>query len=64
MAKPETNKQRVIGRLSREGWRLVGGTKHDKYEHPDPPGVTIMVPRHQTLSIGTARVIAKAAGWL
>jgi predicted RNA binding protein YcfA (HicA-like mRNA interferase family) len=50
--------------LQREGWRNIGGGKHDKFEHPAKPGVLIVVPRHGRLSIGTARVIAKAAGWL
>jgi predicted RNA binding protein YcfA (HicA-like mRNA interferase family) len=64
MAAIETNTRKVIARLKQEGWRHVGGGRHDKFKHPAKPGVRIIVPRHRTLSIGTARVIAKAAGWL
>ncbi len=31
----ETNTRRVINRLKAEGWVEVGGSKHDKFEHPD-----------------------------
>ena len=55
----ETTTRKVIARLKREGWQRVGGTKHDKYEHPDRPEMTIVVPRHRQLSIGVAR----DAGW-
>jgi predicted RNA binding protein YcfA (HicA-like mRNA interferase family) len=60
----ETNRRKIIARLEREGWRKVGGRKHDKFEHPGRSGVLITVPRHRQLSIGAARVIAKAAGWI
>jgi hypothetical protein len=32
-------------------------------DRPVRPGVKIMVPRHNALSLGVARNIAKAAGW-
>jgi predicted RNA binding protein YcfA (HicA-like mRNA interferase family) len=60
----ETNSRKIIARLTREGWRKVGGGKNDKFEHPARPEVSIVVPRHRQLSIGTARAIAKAAGWV
>ncbi|CDX45503.1 YcfA family protein (modular protein) [Mesorhizobium sp. SOD10] len=41
-----------------------GGGKHDKYEHPEKPDVTIVVPRHREQSPGVARSIAKLAGWI
>ena len=63
MPKPETETRTVVGRLLREGWMSEGGTKHDKFAHPDRPGVKIMVPRHRTLTPGVARNIAEAAGW-
>lgn len=57
----ETNTGKIKARLEREGWELVGGTKHDKYRKAghDP----IMVPRHRVVTLGVAQSIAKAAGW-
>lgn len=63
MAAPETNTRKVAARLKRESWKRNGGGGHDKYVHPDRPGIMIMVPRHHTLSPGVARAIAKLAGW-
>jgi predicted RNA binding protein YcfA (HicA-like mRNA interferase family) len=60
----ETNTRKIIGRLEAKGWINVGGTKHAKYEHTDKPGVTITVPRHRQVKPGTARGIAKTAGWI
>jgi predicted RNA binding protein YcfA (HicA-like mRNA interferase family) len=54
----ETNTRKVVRRLKREGWALVPGGSHDKFEHPDKPGVLIIVPRHRELSAGVARSIA------
>lgn len=60
----ETHTKTIIARLLREGWMNVGGTKHDKFAHPDKPGIKIMVPRHRTLTPNVARNIASAAGWI
>lgn len=59
---PETSRRRVVARLEAEGWLNQGGGSHDKFIRPgnDYP---VIVPRHQTLSPGVARSIAKAAGW-
>jgi predicted RNA binding protein YcfA (HicA-like mRNA interferase family) len=64
MASVETNSRKIVARLQREGWIKVGGTKHEKYEHRQKPGVLIVVPRHTKLSPGVARFVAKKAGWL
>ena len=64
MASIETNSHKIVARLRHEGWIKVGGSKHEKYEHPQKPSVLIVVPRHIKLSIGVARSIAKKAGWL
>ncbi len=64
MAAIETNTRKVVRRLEREGWVNVGGGKHDKFDHPAKPGVTIMVPRYRELTPRVARSIAKDAGWL
>ena len=59
----ETNTRKVVARLKREGWQGIGGGRHDKFEHPAKPGLTLIVPRHRQLSPGVARDIAKKAGW-
>ena len=63
MANSETNRVKVVARLKREGWITEGGAKHEKFAHVDKPGLKIMVPRHNVLSPGVARNVAKAAGW-
>jgi predicted RNA binding protein YcfA (HicA-like mRNA interferase family) len=60
----ETNTRKIIARLERDGWQNIGGTKHNKFEHPDRPGALIVVPRHRQQSPGVARSIARAAGWV
>ena len=59
-----TSRRKVTDRLTADGWINIGGGKHDKYEHPDRPGMLIVVPRHKELSPGVARSIAKQAGWV
>ena len=49
--------------MVQEGWkpdRHGGG--HDTYVQPVIPGI-ITLPRHQIVSPGVARSIAKKAGW-
>ena len=53
-----------MDRLHKEGWIGEGGTKHEKFAHPDHPEIKIMVPRHHVLSPGIARNISAAAGWI
>lgn len=60
IVQPETNTTLIKARLEREGWELVGGTRHDKYRKGND---FIMVPRHSRVSPYVARQIAKAAGW-
>lgn len=62
MPQPETNWNKVVARLERDGWVGRHGGDHDVYKHPARPG-RIIVPRHRTLSPGVARAIAKVAGW-
>ena len=64
MPQPETNTRKIIARLEREGWVNIGGGNHDRYVNNQCPGEMIPVPRHRELSPGTARSIAKAAGWI
>jgi predicted RNA binding protein YcfA (HicA-like mRNA interferase family) len=63
MAVLETSRSKIVVRLTREGWISEGGAKHDKFAHPNKTGLKIMVPRHNALSPGVVRNIAKAAGW-
>jgi predicted RNA binding protein YcfA (HicA-like mRNA interferase family) len=60
----ETNTRKIIARLEREGWQSVHGGRHDKFEHPAHPEITLIVPRHREVSFGVARDIAKKAGWI
>jgi len=60
----ETDTRKIIARLKREGWRITGGGRHDKFERPSRPELTLIVPRHRDLSPGVARDIAKKAGWI
>jgi predicted RNA binding protein YcfA (HicA-like mRNA interferase family) len=64
MPAPEIDTRKIVSRLLRDGWVNVGGSKHDKFEHPERPGVLIVVPRHRQQSAGVARSIARLAGWL
>lgn len=60
----ETNTRKIIARLQREGWRNIGGGVHDRFINESKHGLMITVPRHRELTPGTARSIAKAAGWI
>jgi predicted RNA binding protein YcfA (HicA-like mRNA interferase family) len=62
VAKPETNRTKVVARLQRDGWIERHGGDHDVYKHPQKPG-RIIVPRRRELSPGVARAIARQAGW-
>jgi predicted RNA binding protein YcfA (HicA-like mRNA interferase family) len=64
MAKVETNARKLVARLEKDGWINIGGGSHDRFVNEKRPGVMITVPRHRQLTLGTARSIAKAAGWM
>jgi predicted RNA binding protein YcfA (HicA-like mRNA interferase family) len=61
--KLETNTRKIIARLQRDGWVIIGGGSHDRFVNDARPGVMITVPQHREVSLGVARSIAKAAGW-
>ena len=63
MPSVETNTFKIVARLRGDGWIETAGGKHDKFEHPDRPGVLLVVPRHKEQSLGVARSIARLAGW-
>ncbi len=64
MAKVETHARKIVARLEKDGWINIGGGSHDRFVNEKRPGVMITVPRHRQLTLGTARSIAKAAGWM
>ncbi|HVB90449.1 MAG TPA: type II toxin-antitoxin system HicA family toxin [Beijerinckiaceae bacterium] len=59
----ETNRTKIVARLSREGWTARQDGGHDVFKHAERPG-RVVVPRHRELTIGVARAIAKQAGWI
>jgi predicted RNA binding protein YcfA (HicA-like mRNA interferase family) len=61
----ECNSRKILARLRSEGWLDAGATgSHHKLKHPDT-GQLIVVPHpKKDLPLGTARQIAKMAGWL
>lgn len=59
----ERDSKRIVKRLRAEGWDLIGiSGSHHKFRRGDR---TVIVPHpKRDLPVGTARNIAKAAGWL
>jgi predicted RNA binding protein YcfA (HicA-like mRNA interferase family) len=60
----ERNSREIVRRLKAEGWERVSTSgSHHKFRHAD--GRTVIVPHpKKDLPKGTARAIAKQAGWL
>lgn len=61
----ERNSRKILARLMREGWQLLNieGSHHKLRQQES--GKTIIVPHpKKDLPTGTARAIAKHAGWL
>ena len=60
----ERNSRKILARLKAEGWveTSVRGSHH-KLKHEDERIVIVPHPK-KDLPLGTARNIAKAAGWL
>ena len=58
-----TNSRKIVRRLAAEGWELVSiKGSHHKYRRD---GVSLIVPHpKKDLPFGTARSIARVAGWL
>lgn len=58
----ERNSKKIVKRLQAEGFEFIGAKgSHHKFRRD---GVTIIVPHpKKELPLGTARNIAKAAGW-
>jgi predicted RNA binding protein YcfA (HicA-like mRNA interferase family) len=59
----ERDSRKIVQRLEREGWIFVSAKgSHHKFRKDDK---TVIVPHpKKDLPVGTARSIAKLAGWL
>ena len=61
----ERDSRRIIKRLEAEGWVLVKTSgSHHKFRHPDHKHHIVVAHPVKDMPTGTARSIAKAAGWL
>ena len=59
------NSRKIMARLKSEGWREVSCEgSHHKMRHPGKPFPIIIPYPKNDIPPGTARQIAKAAGWL
>jgi predicted RNA binding protein YcfA (HicA-like mRNA interferase family) len=63
--KLERDSKRIIRRLESGGWVLVKTTgSHHKFKHPAHRHHIVVAHPVRNMPTGTARAIAKAAGWL
>jgi predicted RNA binding protein YcfA (HicA-like mRNA interferase family) len=61
----ERNSRKILARLRTEGWLDVGATgSHHKLKHPGTGQIVVVPHPKKDLPVGTARQIAKIAGWL
>lgn len=61
----ERDSRKIIRRLESEGWTLAKTSgSHHKFKHPDRKHHIVVVHPAKDLPTGTARAIARAAGWL
>jgi predicted RNA binding protein YcfA (HicA-like mRNA interferase family) len=61
----ERNSRKIIARLEREGWEFIKAEgSHHKLRHLETGKIIIVPHPKKDLPIGTARAIAKHAGWL
>lgn len=60
----ERNSRKIITRLTSEGWEAISSKgSHHKFRHSDGRSLVVPHPK-KDLPVGTARAIAKYAGWL
>lgn len=61
----ERDSKKIVARLLREGWlqTAIKGSHH-KFEHPQTRKIIVVPHPKKDLPTGTARNIAKHAGWL
>ena len=61
----ERNSRKILARLKSEGWLVVNiEGSHHKLRHAVSGKTTIVPHPKKDLPVGTARNIAKHAGWL
>ena len=61
----ERNSRRIIKRLTSEGWEQKSQTgSHVTFKNPRFPLIVTVPHPKRELKLGTARNIAKTAGWL
>lgn len=61
----ERNSNKIVARLQKEGWQLVAVKgSHHKFRQPETGKIIIVPHPRKDLPTGTARNIAKFAGWL
>ena len=61
----ERNSRRIIRRLEAEGWIFEKAEgSHHKFRHPARKFAIIVPHSKKDLPTGTARAIARSAGWL
>jgi predicted RNA binding protein YcfA (HicA-like mRNA interferase family) len=61
----DRDSRKIITRLEAEGWVLVKTSgSHHKFRHRDHRHHIVVAHTTKDLPTGTARAIAKAAGWL
>jgi predicted RNA binding protein YcfA (HicA-like mRNA interferase family) len=61
----QRNNRKIIVRLEREGWIFVKAEgSHHKFRNPETKKIIVVPHPRKDLPKGTARNIAKHAGWL
>jgi len=55
-------RKELVRKLTKAGWKITSGTRHDMAKHTDRPGIKIPIPRHTEINEYTARGILKDAG--
>ena len=61
----ERDSRKIIRRLEAEGWvRVKTSGSHHKFKHPARRHHIVVAHPAKDIPTGTARAIARAAGWL
>ena len=61
----ERDSKKIIRRLEAEGWvRVKTSGSHHKFKHPARRHHIVVAHPAKDIPTGTARAIARAAGWL
>lgn len=61
----ERNSRKIVSRLKKDGWSCVRVSgSHHIFKHDDFPHLITVPHPKRDLPMGTARAIAREAGWL